>query len=89
MFVYSSHLVLERDSLVVKVFLFQKILQRYSFLLALLPKDLPWVVSENSGKCQGTFSIPMGGNQAVQYKTDMSSPPFLVAESSNCILNKY
>ena len=65
----SSYLVLERDSSVVKVFSFQKILQRFSFLLSLLPNDLPWMVSENwslvsekSGKCQGIFSIPMGGN---------------------------
>ena len=42
----SSHLVLERDSLVVKVISFKKILQRCWFLLALLPKDLPWMVSE-------------------------------------------
>ena len=65
----SSYLGLERDSSVVKVFSFQKILQRFSFLLSLLLKDLPWMVSENwslvsekSGKCQGIFSIPMGAN---------------------------
>lgn len=31
-------------------------------LLLLLPKDLPWLVSEMSWNCQGIFSIPISGN---------------------------
>ena len=47
----AGHLVLERDSVVVKVISFKKV------LLALLPKDLPWVVSEN-----WSFVREMSGN---------------------------
>ena len=43
--------------------------KKLASFLALLPKDLPWMVSENwflvsekSGKCQGIFSIQMSGN---------------------------
>ena len=51
-------------------------------LLVLLPKDLPWMVSENwslvsekSGKCQETFSFLMSGNPVMgqEYKYNQLS----------------
>ena len=80
----DSHLVLERDSLVVKLISFQKILQRCWFLLALLPKDLPRMVSENwslvsekSGKCQGNLLYSIGW-QPWKCKTFIRSDCFLL-----------